>query len=118
MAGLATPDSILGELEAVRADASKGVSVLANAEIKLAEATLAFDNAYSKALLAATGSVAERQAHATLETSDLKFAESIAKAEVNRVKVRLRLLEQAQTNIQTQARMVELMWKSAGVGER
>ena len=118
MASLQTPDSVIAELVSVRAEADKGLKALWDAEEKLANATLAYDKAYSSSLLSAEGNVAERQATAILATADLKFEESIAKARLSRVKTKLRLLEQAQTNIQTQARMVELMWRSAGVGEK
>jgi hypothetical protein len=42
----------------------------------------------------------------------------IAKAQFNRVKAKLKILEQAQMSVQTQARLVEMMYRSAGLGER
>jgi hypothetical protein len=40
----------------------------------------------------------------------------LARAKLNRVKAKLRHLQDVQTNIQSQARMVELTYKTAGVG--
>ena len=118
MENLATPDSVIDELVHVRREAQKGVDALYSAEIKLANATLLANKVEASALFSAEGNVAERQAQAAIESADAKFDEFVARAEWNRVKTKIRLLEQAQTNIQTQARMVELMWKSAGVGEK
>lgn len=113
-----TPDSIIAELVSIRAEASKGVSALHDAEIEYAETTLEFDAAEAKAILSATGSVIERQAIAKLETLELKMKMEIAKAKFNRVKTKLKILEQAQMSVQTQARLVEMMYRSAGLGER
>jgi hypothetical protein len=60
----------------------------------------------------------DRQAVAKLKTEDERLAADLAKAEFNRVKTKMKVLEQAQMSVQTQARLVELMWKSAGQGER
>ena len=65
-------------------------------EKKLAEATLAADSAEARALLDAAGTVVDRQAMAKLSSEAERFAEAIARAEYNRVKTKLRLLEQAQ----------------------
>lgn len=118
MAELVTPDAIIRELVSIRHEAGKGVEAQYQAERKLAEATLALDTAEAKALLEAQGTVVDRQALAKLKTEDERFAESIARAEFNRVKTKLRLLEHAQMSVQTQARLVEMMYRSAGAGER
>jgi hypothetical protein len=55
---------------------------------------------------------------ACLATEADKLALDIAIAKLSRVKAKLRVLQDAQTNIQTQARMVELTYKTAGLGER
>jgi hypothetical protein len=115
---LQTPDSVIRELVEIRAEASKGISALYDAEVKLANAVLAAETAEAKSLLNSAGNVAERQAQAKLDSADLNLAEAIARAEYNRIKTKLRLLEQAQMSVQTQARMVEMMWRSAGQGER
>ena len=113
-----TPDSIIGELVSIRAEASKGVSALHDAEIAHAEASLEFDLAEARSILSAIGSVVERQSIAKIETAELRMKLEIAKAQFNRVKAKLKILEQAQMSVQTQARLVEMMYRSAGLGER
>jgi len=113
-----TPDSIVRELVDIRAEASKGVDALYNAETKLANASLEADLAESRALLSAEGNVAERQAYAKIESAEARLNEDIARAEYNRVRTKMKILEQSQMSVQTQARMVEMMYKTAGVGER
>lgn len=115
---LVTPDAIIAQLVDIREQAARGVSAQYEAEKKLAEATLAADTAEARALLDAAGTVVDRQAMAKLASEKERFAEAIARAEYNRVKTKLRLLEQAQMSVQTQARLVELMYRSAGIGER
>lgn len=115
---LQTPDSIIRELVQIRSEATRGIDAQFAAEQKLARAVIDAETAEAKALLMASGSVAERQAIAKVETEALRFAESIARAEYNRVKTKLKLLEQSQMSVQTQARLVELMYRSAGLGEK
>ena len=113
-----TPDSIIQDLVSIRAEASKGVDALFAAEQEVAECRIKYDTAYSKAFIAVKGTVADREALAFLETENEKFALDIASAKLSRVKAKLRVLQDAQTSIQTQARMVELTYKTAGLGER
>lgn len=110
-----TPDSIIRELIDIRDEAARGISVLYDCEIKLADAAINAETIEAKSLINSTGNVAERQAQAKLESADSRLAEQLAKAEFNRVKTKLRLLEQAQMSVQTQARMVELTYRNAHV---
>jgi hypothetical protein len=115
---LQTPDTVIRQLVEIRAEAQKGVNAQYDAELKLAAASLALDTAEARALLDAQGTVVDRQAVAKLKTEKERLDEAIARAEFNRVKTKMRLLEQAQMSVQTQGRLIELMFKSAGVGER
>lgn len=118
MNDLVTPDVIIQQLTVIRHEAHRGIDAQYDAERKLAEATLALDTAEAKALLNAQGTVVDRQAVAKLQTADERLAVDLARAEYNRVKTKLRLLEQAQMSVQTQARLVEMTYKTAGIGER
>jgi len=113
-----TPDSIIQDLVAIRQESSKGVDALFAAEEEVAELRLKYDTARSRALLEAKGTVVDREALACLATEADKLALDISVAKLSRVKAKLRVLQDAQTNIQTQARMVELTYKTAGLGER
>ena len=115
---LQTPDSVIGELVAIRAEASKGADALYRAEVKLAEAMLAADKKEASALIAAEGTVVDRQAIAKLKSADERLAADIAKAEMNRVKTKLKILSEQQMSVQTEARMVEMLYRTAGAGER
>lgn len=118
MSELKTPDSVIQELVSTRAQSSKGIQAQYYAEVKLAEATLAAETEEAKAFLSCEGTVADRQAVAKVRAGELHFQADLAKAELNRVKTKIRLLEQAQMSVQTQARLVELTYKTAGLGER
>jgi hypothetical protein len=113
-----TPDGIINELVEIRQRAAEGVEIQHEAEVELANAQLALDLAESRALLAAQGTVVDRQATARLQTEDQRLAADIAKAKLNRVRTKLKLLSEAQMSVQTQARMVELTYRTAGIGER
>ena len=115
---LQTPDSIIAELVHIRAEAQKGVTAQYDAEVKLAKATLEVDRVESLAYLGHPGTAGEKNAQAKLSSLDARDSELMAKAEYNRVKTKLRLLEQAQMSVQTQARLVEMMYRTAGMGER
>lgn len=106
-----TPDSIIAELVEIRSEAAKGASALYDAEVKLAKASLEASTAEAKALLSSQGTVAERTAQARLDSADEKFAEDLARAEFNRVRTKIKILEQSQMSLQTQSRLVELMYK-------
>jgi hypothetical protein len=113
-----TPDSIIHDLVEIRREAAKGVEALFAAEKELAQFELDYDKAYSLALLGAKGTVVDRQALALLESAEARERRDVARAVVVRVKTKLRLLSEQQMNVQTQARMVELTYKTAGIGER
>ena len=108
-----TPDSIIHDLKQIRSESAKGVDALFAAETELAECELAFDRAYSEAIMANQGTALDRQALAVLASSEAKFRRDIARAKVARVKTKLKLLSEHQMSVQTQARMVELTWKTS-----
>lgn len=110
-----TPDSIIGDLVAIRNEAAKGVEALFQAEKDLVQAELDYDRAYSEALIAVQGTVVDRQALALLQVLDVRERRDICRAVVSRVKTKLRVLSEQQMSVQTQARMVELTWKTSGL---
>jgi hypothetical protein len=54
---------------------------------------------------------------AKLKAMDAKEAAELAKVEVNRIKLKLKHLSESQMNIQTQSKMIELQWRTAGIKE-
>jgi hypothetical protein len=118
MTKIVAPDDIIQELRNINQESAKGIALLAEVERKAIELELQAETAEARALLESQGNIPERQAIATLKSEQERLAADIAKAEVNRVKTKLRHLQDQQSNLQTQARMVELTWRTAGVGER
>jgi hypothetical protein len=64
------------------------------------------DKAEASAFISGAGSVAERQAHAKLACSELRFDRDLAKAQVNRIRMKLRTIE---SEIMAQATMSKIM---------
>jgi hypothetical protein len=91
----------------------KGVSALFDAERKLAEKEAEYDKAVSKAFLDNQGTVADRQAVAKLQSVDAKFEADLAKAEYNRVKLKMKNLSDQATMTAVMAKKVEITWKHA-----
>jgi hypothetical protein len=108
-----TPDSIIQELRLIRGESSKGVDALLSAEEALAHAELAYDTAYSRAILAHKGTALDKEALASLEAAESRLERDLARARVNRIKVKLKVLSEQQMSVQTQARMVELTWRTS-----
>ena len=84
----------------------KGAEALYEAEIDLAQAESDLDQVEATAFISGTGSVAEKQALAKLASSDLRFERDVAKAKVNRIKVKLRTIE---SEIMAQATMSKIL---------
>tara|TARA_R110000868_G_scaffold273945_3_gene533210 strand:+ start:276 stop:629 length:354 start_codon:yes stop_codon:yes gene_type:complete len=112
-----TPDQIINELIDIRENASRGVEVLHAAEIKMLRTELAMDRAEAIAYLNSEGSIGERNAKVTLMVEDEALDYAVTKAEYNRVKTKLKQLELSQMSVQTQAKLVELTYRTAGVGQ-
>lgn len=112
------PADVIRELAALRKQAETGTGYLAEVEQRYVTLQLEADRVESLTFLEAQGSVADRNHIARLKSLDARQAAELAKVEVNRVKLKLKQLTEAQMNVQSQARMVELQWRTAGVGER
>ena len=97
---------IVQEIAELTSENKKGVDALYSAETTLAQAEADLDKAESQAFLNGSGSVAERQAHAKLECAELRFQRDLAKAQVNRVRAKMRVIESA---LMAQATMSKLL---------
>ena len=82
------------------------MEALYEAEIGLARAEADLDKAEAGAFISSSGSVAERQASAKLACSDLRFERDLAKASVNRIRMKLRTIE---SEIMAQATMSKIL---------
>jgi len=87
------PSEIIKELQELTQTNRKGVDALFEAESELAEKENELDKVESKAFLESQGTVADRQALARLEAADARFERDLAKAQVNRVRTKLKTIE-------------------------
>ena len=116
MTEIVTPDQIIQALTELRAEAEKGIEAQYRAEVELSQKQLEVDRLEAAAFLRINGLVADRQALAKLESSEARLEADLAKAKFNRVKTKLQQLNQSQSALQTQARMVEITYAQAGLG--
>jgi hypothetical protein len=113
-----TPDSIIQELMEIRRQSEKGVALLAEAEQKQIRLDLIAETIEAQALLDNQGTVVERQAIAKLASAEARQDAALARAEVNRVKVKLKHLSESMMAVMHAGKMVEITYKTAGIGER
>ena len=115
MTDLITPDMIVAELRAVRALADKGSEAIYAAEMNFDAASAEWQEAYDLAYSLAEGkTVADREIQARLVTRTQKLSLDIAKAELNRIKAKIRQLDSAQSNLQTQYKAIAITYSEAG----
>lgn len=113
-----TPDLIIQELQDIRKASEKGIELLANAENKFIELDLKAETIEAQALLASEGTVVDRQARAKLASSEARYEASVARVEVQRIKTKLRHLNESMMAVMSAGKMIELQWKTAGVESR
>lgn len=103
-----TPHEIIAELQRLTAESSKGPQAVYEAEKSVASAELAYDRAFSLALLNADGKTADdRKAAATIGCGDAKFELALARANLSRVKLKVKQLESAQVAVSVISRLTE-----------
>lgn len=113
-----TPDLVIQELQEIRRQSERGVQLLAEAEERQLKLELEAEKLEAKALLASDGTVVDRQARAKLASLEAREAAGIAKIEVQRIKTKLRHLSESMMAVMSAAKMVEITYKTAGIGER
>jgi hypothetical protein len=89
------------------AENSKGATALFDAEKSLAEAEYELDTIEAKAFISAEGSVADRQAIARLKSAQVRLERDLRKAELNRIKVKVKSIETALMALATQAKLMQ-----------
>lgn len=102
------PQDIIRQLTEIQVDSRKGVDALFAAEKALAEAEYELDTVEQRAFIKAQGTVADRTALARLESADARLQRDLRRAELNRIKVKLKVLEQASMASATIAKQIEL----------
>jgi hypothetical protein len=107
-----SPGHIIQELQRLTAEMDKGSNALYDAECKLADADAAYDKAVSLAFINNQGTVADRQAVAKLQSVEEKLKADLARAEFNRVKVKMKTLSDQATMMAVMSKNVELQWRT------
>lgn len=100
------PSDIIRELAELTQTNRKGVEALYEAETNLAQSENRLDESFARAFLSASGSVAERTEIAKLESSEDRLNRDLCKAQMNRIRTKLRVIESA---IMAQATMSKIM---------
>lgn len=105
------PSNIIKELQELTQTNRKGVDALFEAESELAERERELDKVESLAFLESQGTVADRQALARLEAADARFERDLAKAKVNRVRTKLKVIESEMMAQATMSKMLQAEMK-------
>jgi len=100
------PSQVVEALQELIQTNRKGSDALYEAEVDLAECENSLDTVEAKSFISATGSVAERTAQAKLEASEARLARDLAKARVNRIRTKLKIIE---SEIMAHATMSKIM---------
>jgi hypothetical protein len=101
------PQVIVSELQELIETGRKGSEALYEAEMALARRELELDKTEAAAFLQSEGNVAERQANAKLAASECRFQRDVAKAQVNRVRAKMKSIEAELMAQATIAKMVQ-----------
>ena len=102
---------IVQELYELTQENRKGIEFYAEAMDHLARCENSLDKIEAHALINAEGSVAERQAKAKLAAADARLERDLAKAQVERVRAKLRMIESSIMAQATAAKMVQAEMK-------
>ncbi len=94
------------QLAELIAENQKGSTALFEAERALAEAEYDLDLAEQKAYIKASGTVRDREAIARLESADLRLQRDLRRAELNRIKTKVKAIETATVLMSIQAKLI------------
>lgn len=95
------------QLAALTQENERGTDALYEAEVRLAEAEHELDLVEQKAYIRAQGTVRDREALAKLESADLRLQRDLRKAEMNRIKMKIKSIETSIMALATQAKLVQ-----------
>lgn len=112
MNGANTITDLIGELRHIQMEMAKGSQALFDAEAKLANAEAVFERMMAITFLESDGTAGERTARAKLDSADYRLEADLCKAQLNRVKSKMKTLELQQMGIQTISRLVETELKT------
>lgn len=102
-----TIQGIIEELRHIQREMAKGSQALFDAEAKVANAEATYERMMAISFLESEGTAGERTARAKLDSTDFRLEADLAKAQLNRVKSKMKTLELQQMGTQTISRLIE-----------
>lgn len=106
-AGTRTHATLVAQISELSQLNRKGSDALHEAELLLAEAEATLDTVEAKTFLSATGTVGERNVVARLASVEARHDRDVARAGVNRVKMRVKQIESELIALATQAKLLQ-----------
>ena len=100
------PQEIQKQIAELIQENSKGTNALFEAERKLAEAEYILDTVEQKAFIKSQGTVADRTAIARLEAAESRLERDLKRAELNRIKHKVKAIETALMALGTQVKLM------------
>lgn len=113
MTDIITPAQVVAELNRLMQESAKGVEALYAAEVKVANLEADYDRALSLAQLETQGTALDRTATARLKCIDINLDLNLARAQHNRIKMKLRSIDSAQVAVSVIAKQVEAQMRHA-----
>lgn len=101
------PSQIVEEIARLTQENSRGAEALFAAEVALAEAEHELDSVEQKAFIRSEGTVADRTALARLESADARLQRDLRKAELNRIKTKIKTIETSLMALGTQVKLMQ-----------
>jgi hypothetical protein len=102
-----TPLEIQHQLAELIAENQRGSNALFEAERTLAEAEYDLDLVEQRAFIKAEGTVRDREAIARLEAADSRLQRDLRRAELNRIRQKIKSIEMAMMALATQAKLTQ-----------
>jgi hypothetical protein len=102
------PLEIQQQLAELIAENQRGATALFEAERSLAEAEYDLDLVEQRAFIKAEGTVRDREAIARLEAAKSRLERDLRKAELNRIRQKIKSIETAMMAIGTQAKLMQV----------
>jgi hypothetical protein len=102
------PLEIQQQLAELIAENQRGATALFEAERSLAEAEYDLDLVEQRAFIKAEGTVRDREAIARLEAAESRLQRDLRKAELNRIRQKIKSIETAMMAIGTQAKLMQV----------
>lgn len=101
------PQDIARQIAELIQENEKGATALFDSERLLAEAEYDLDLIEQKAFIKAQGTVRDREALSRLEAAEARLKRDLRKAEMNRIRMKIKAIETALMALGTQAKLIQ-----------